>query len=197
MNLSSTAKAVRRALWGLPIAAVIGIGLTIPVLATAGALSVPSEPVSPDSDGLLTGMAAPANAQGSISAFVTVGGPDSDGDGFPDSADGCPATPTVWPTPIGDDDCDGWLTSLETVIGTNPLVACGPGAWPPDFNDDHFVNIFDVNAIRPPIFNLLEGKGTNPFYSERFDLNADEFVNIFDVNALRPPIFNLLVPCTP
>jgi hypothetical protein len=152
-------------------------------------------------------VAASTSDQGSISAFVTVaGGPDSDGDGFPDSVDVCPTTPTRWPTPFGDDDCDGFTSIIETAIGTNPNDNCPHtatandeplDAWPPDFNDDRFVNIIDVNAMRPPVFNLLEGKGTNPFYSERFDMNADNFINILDVNALRPPIFDLLVPCQP
>ena len=192
MNLSSTAKAARRALWGLPLAAVIGIGLTIPVLAAAGALSVPSGPVSPDSDGPLAGMAASANAQGSISAFVTVGGLDSDDDGFPDSADGCPTIPTVWPTPIGDDDCDGWMTDDEIFIGTDPNLACGPGAWPPDFDDDRIVDIFDVLVLAPPVFF---SSAPDPPYQARFDLVPSGQIDIFDVLRMAPPVF--FTTCTP
>ncbi len=62
------------------------------------------------------------------------------------------------------------------------------------------MNITDVNALRPPVFNLLAGKNTippNPSYTQRLDFNADGFINITDVNAMRPPIFNLLVACTP
>ena len=51
MNLLPTAKAIRRTLWGLPVAAVIGIGLAIPVLAASGTLSAPRGPASPDSAG--------------------------------------------------------------------------------------------------------------------------------------------------
>jgi hypothetical protein len=133
----------------------------------------------------------------------------------PDVSDNCPAWPNAgqslppWPVPAGDPDCDGWTTSLENIIGTLWNVHCAAtpaagdepvDAWPADFDDSQIVNIFDVNAMRPPVFNVLLGKNTippNPSYSARFDLNADDFVNIFDVNALRPPIFNVLVPCTP
>ncbi|MEE8347862.1 MAG: hypothetical protein V3S20_10980 [Dehalococcoidia bacterium] len=192
MNLPSTAKAVRRALWGLLLAAVIGIGLTIPALAAAGALSVPSGPVSPDSDDPLVVMAASANAQGSISAFVTVSSLDSDDDGFPDSTDGCPATPTVWPTPIGDDDCDGWTADDEIFIGTDPNLACGPGAWPPDFDDNQIVDIFDVSLMSPPVFFSVSGDAN---YSARLDINPDGIIDIFDIALLAPPIF--FVTCTP
>ncbi len=31
-----------------------------------------------------------------------------------------------------DPDGDGWTVASEEYIGTNPLAACGAGAWPPD-----------------------------------------------------------------
>jgi hypothetical protein len=140
--------------------------------------------------------------------FLTPPG-DDDCDGWTGANEACPTTPTPWKTPTGDADCDSFTSAIETAIGTDPADNCPntPGAndevvdaWPPDTNDDRFVNITDVNSLRPPVFNLLLGRDTvptNPSYSQRKDFNNDGFINITDVNALRPPIFNLLVPCTP
>ena len=111
----------------------------------------------------------------------------ADGDAFGDACDFCPVTFTLWFTPAGDDDCDGWSAADEIFIGTNPNLACSFDNWPPDFNGDHVVNIFDINALRPPvIFSTAPG----PPYQTRFDLQPDGVINIFDVNRMRPPIFN-------
>ncbi len=67
-------------------------------------------------------------------------------------------------------------------MGTLPLVACGAGAWPPDFNDDKTMNIVDVGAMRS-VFNSVQGDGR---YVARKDLNADTKINIIDIGALRP-----------
>ena len=128
---------------------------------------------------------------------------DSDGDGFLDSVDGCPSTPTVWPTPIGDDDCDGWTTADENVIGTNPNDNCGGDlTWPPNiFNappSADTVDIFDLATMAPPVFFSTPGPGSP--YSVRLDLTAgsapgDPIIDIFDVAAMAPPVF--FATCTP
>jgi hypothetical protein len=46
-----------------------------------------------------------------------------------------------------DSDGDGWTDVAETVIGTNPLLACGTVAWPADANDDGFSDITDIVAL--------------------------------------------------
>ena len=118
---------------------------------------------------------------------------DDDGDGFADSVDGCPSTPTVWPTPIGDEDCDGWTTANENFIGTNPNLACSTDNWPPDFNDSLQVDIFDVLFLAPPVFFSTP---PGPPYDARLDLNADGIIiDIFDVLTMAPPIF--FATCTP
>ena len=108
-------------------------------------------------------------------------------------------------------DGDFWSDALELLIGTDPSDMCadtgtpfderGPGfgqplsPQPPDYNDDTFVDISDINLMGPPIFNPRLGKGSNPSYDARFDLNADDFVDIVDVNLMGPPIFSLVNPC--
>ena len=94
--------------------------------------------------------------------------------------------------PPGDPDCDGWTTGDEFFIGTDPNLACGPGTWPPDFNDDLIVDIFDVSLMAPPVFFSVIGD-TN--YSARLDINPDGIIDIFDVTRLAPPIF--FATCTP
>lgn len=54
--------------------------------------------------------------------------------------------------PPGDPDCDGWTTADENFMGTNPNLACGVSAWPPDFNDDRFVNVFDLGILKAFFF---------------------------------------------
>jgi len=66
-----------------------------------------------------------ATATGIVNA---ISAPDADSDGLPDDID-------------PDDDNDRWSDVAETTIGTNPLLACGPDAWPPDINNNGFVDI--------------------------------------------------------
>ena len=119
---------------------------------------------------------------------------DIDGDGVPDDSDNCPAWPNPlqslppWSVPPDDPDCDGFTTDAENSIGTNPNLACGTDAWPPDFDDGQTVNILDVGGLR------LVFSTTVPPTSPRFDLAPDGVINILDVGALRP-FFNL--SCTP
>lgn len=121
---------------------------------------------------------------------------DSDGDGVPDNSDNCPAWPNTdqllppWVIPPGDPDCDGWTTDDENFIGTDANLACGLAAWPPDFDENQIVDIFDVNVLKPAFFSSAPG----PPYSVRLDLKPDNTIDIFDVNRLKPVFF---VSCTP
>ncbi len=119
--------------------------------------------------------------------------PDNDGDGVPDFSDNCPAWPNTdqslppWTVPADDSDCDGFMTADESSMGTDPLVACGAAAWPPDTTDDQVVDFQDLNAIVPFLFQPLAG-------NERYNLSVDGAIDLQDLNAVVPFLFQ---SCTP
>gem|GEM_PF-1019853 len=108
----------------------------------------------------------------------------TDGDNWGNACDNCPTTATLWFVPVGDDDCDGFSTADEGVIGTDPNDACpdtvDDDAWPPDVNSagcsghNGAVNILDVLCFA----GKLSHQGP---YDPRYDLKADGQVNILDV----------------
>jgi len=100
----------------------------------------------------------------------------TDGDAWGDACDYCPARATPWYTPAGDDDCDGFTTSAEGYVGTDPVDACpdnpSDDAWPPDIDEDARVTILDVLMYKPKL--------TGP-YDRRYDLDTNGVVDILDV----------------
>ncbi len=103
----------------------------------------------------------------------------ADGDEWGDACDNCPTTATSWHVPAGDDDCDGFTTTVENYVGTDPLDACpddiNDDAWPPDMNNDANVKIADVILA-------FYGKVLVPeTYDRRSDFNADGELGISDV----------------
>ena len=91
---------------------------------------------------------------------------------------------------MGDTDCDGWTTDEENYVVTDPDLACGLDAWPPDFNSDHAVNVLDINVMKPAFFSSPPG----PPYDARLDLTPDNNINVLDVNRMKPLFF---LSCTP
>jgi hypothetical protein len=97
-----------------------------------------------------------------------------------------------WPTPAGDDDCDGFTTTAENFVGTDPNIACAatpipndeppPDKWPVDFNNDQKANLSDVLTYSP-VFNTT---GPGLPYKVRFDLNGDNHINLSDVLKFSP-----------
>lgn len=81
-----------------------------------------------------------------------------------------------------DTDGDGFSDAVELFVATDPAAGCGPGAWPPDFNDDSNVSIADVLALAPG-FGSATGDAR---YASRLDLNADGKISIADVLLLKP-----------
>ncbi len=90
--------------------------------------------------------------------------------------------------PAGDDDCDGFTSSNETSIGTDPNVPCGPDAWPPDFDDSQDVSIVDVLALKP-----VFGQAAPPALV-RYDIAASGDINIVDVLVMKPFFGESCVP---
>ncbi len=111
----------------------------------------------------------------------------ADGDQWGDACEipECIAVSTVWVTPPGDGDCDGFDGASEVSITTDPADACGytplgdPASetWPPDLAESNGINIVDVLQLKP-VFGLP---------SARHDLDASGGnINIVDVLALKP-----------
>jgi hypothetical protein len=86
-------------------------------------------------------------------------------------------TKTTTITVNNDEDRDGFADSVELYLGTDPYRACGPNAWPPDFDNNGVVNILDVLLFKPKI-------SPNP-YDKRYDLNTDGKVDILDVLLMK------------
>jgi hypothetical protein len=81
-------------------------------------------------------------------------GTDSDGDGLPNAIDNCPAWPNPtqalppWTVPVNDSDCDGFTAAVENAAGTDANSHCGAGAWPPDINNDTYVDVIgDISSV--------------------------------------------------
>ncbi len=114
--------------------------------------------------------------------------PDTDGDGVPDASDNCPAWPNTdqslppWPVPADDPDCDGFSTADENFIGTDPNLACGADAWPPDHNSDGLISISDVLLMKA---SFGAKSPDDPIYDARRDLNPDGKISISDVLTMK------------
>jgi hypothetical protein len=133
------------------------------------------------------------------SLIANPGQENQDGDPRGDACElaGCETVATFWNNPIGDGDCDGFPNDSsiggrghEAFIGTDPMDRCpdntSDNAWPPDLNNNGWVNLSDVIQFGP-VFNTV---GPSPPYNPRFDLNAapqpNGAVNLSDVIALGP-----------
>lgn len=114
-------------------------------------------------------------------AGVISGFGDADVDGTPNATDNCPNWPNptqalpLWPVPSGDEDCDGFPTTVENFVGTNPVAHCGADAWPADINNDGVSDISDISALAG---NFGESVPPAPI---RQDIAPDGFVDIADI----------------
>ena len=134
---------------------------------------------------------------------------DADGDHVGNICDNCPNTPnpdqadndvdgipgTQPPAGAGwggdacdaDDDNDSlglgnplfFRDEIELFLGTNPLVACGLGVWPPDFNNSGSVTSGDLVLFRQH-YQPLGGP-----YDARYDLNATGVITSADLVILK------------
>jgi Tol biopolymer transport system component len=124
---------------------------------------------------------------------------DDDGDLVHENDDNCPnwANPAqnlpTWSVPAGDPDCDGWTTTREQYLGTDPTKHCNatsgandePDFWPPDFNDSGQTTLGDLVTFGPTFNKDLGDVG----YNQRYDLNADERIRLIDI-VMTGPYFN-------
>ncbi len=129
------------------------------------------------------------NACDNCPTTPNAGQENDDGDAFGNACDPCPMTYTVWITPPGDGDCDGFTSGDETTIGTDPQDACAnppeTNRWPVDFDDNQTIDISDVLTLKP-VFGAMV-----PPVSPRFNLVIDQppnpnQIDISDVLALKP-----------
>ena len=103
----------------------------------------------------------------------------TDGDQWGDACDYCPTTSTPWYVPLGDEDCDGFTSAIETYLATDPLDACrdnpSDAAWPLDVNNDGQVSVVgDVLNFRGRI-GATPGA---PNWWQRLDFNADGQISV-------------------
>ena len=89
------------------------------------------------------------------------------------------STPRPIPSPSPDlnrdSDGDGFKDSLEVYMGTNPNLACGINAWPPDFDNNGKVTGVDISAV----------VGHNGTSDTRYDLNGDGKVDTADIDIVK------------
>jgi len=125
-----------------------------------------------------------------VSANVVIG-TDTDADGWANTVDNC--STVVNPDQLNtdgdslgdacdpDDDNDGFSDVVETSVGTNPLVRCGPNAWPADINNDSFSDIADISALTG-VFG--QSAPPAPARDNVAPDPPDTFVDITDVSRL-------------
>jgi len=84
-----------------------------------------------------------------------------------------------------DSDGDGYSDQTELYLGTNPDLACGIDAWPPDFDNNQVINTVDIYKLLPPTYGTTVPSPT-PY---RYDLVPDGVINTTDVYKVLPPYY--------
>ena len=146
----------------------------------SGRIALGAVPADADVDGL----GAPCD---NCPTAANAGQANADGDTWGDACDFCPTTATLWVTPTGDDDCDGFTTAVESFIGTDSALACHvtsmpnneppPDRWPLDFDDNRRVNTLDVGKYVTVLNSIAPG----PPYAVRYDVTNDGGINTLDL----------------
>jgi len=93
------------------------------------------------------------------------------GDGFHGEGATCQAV-----LPRVDSDADGFTDTVEEPVGTDPLMPCGVDSWPPDINNDGFVDVIgDISRVTG-----VFGQSVPPA-SARYDIAPDPPDGFIDV----------------
>jgi hypothetical protein len=107
---------------------------------------------------------------------------DTDGDGVPNAIDNCPSWPNPsqnlppWNVPQNDPDCDSFSNTVENSVGTDPNRHCGTDAWPPDINNDSYVDVIgDISRV------TAEFSHSVPPAPARYDMAPDPPDHYVDV----------------
>jgi hypothetical protein len=88
---------------------------------------------------------------------------------------------------VVDGDGDEFDDFGEAYMGTDYLAVCNatstrndedPDAWPPDWDDDQAVTLFDVLPFKQ---HFIATDLSDPRYDPRYDLNTDGAINLFDL----------------
>ena len=99
-----------------------------------------------------------------------------------------------WPGQADDPDCDGFETTTESFVGTDPNDACADteavndeadDKWPTDMNDNQRTNTLDVAFYVGNLNTFAPG----PPYTVRLDLTLNGIVNTLDI-AKYVPLLN-------
>jgi parallel beta-helix repeat protein len=78
-----------------------------------------------------------------------------------------------------DDDNDGWSDVAEYSMGTNPVVACGINAWPPDINSDGLVDM--IGDVVPLVGQYGRSVPPGPTRYDTAPDPPDRLIDIFDI----------------
>jgi len=80
-----------------------------------------------------------------------------------------------------DRDNDGWSDGAETTIGTNPALACGANAWPPDISNDTFVDTLDIGMLTNDFGDAVPGAA--PLRHDIAPEPPDGFIDTGDIGS--------------
>jgi hypothetical protein len=109
------------------------------------------------------------------------------GESFTDSGS---ASCSESPDPDLDTDADGFTDTEEAFMGTDPARACpnsatpndeDPDAWPPDFNDDRMVDVYDLLGAPASFRNSFGASDPDPPYYGRYDLSMNGTIDVLDL----------------
>jgi len=83
-----------------------------------------------------------------------------------------------------DSDTDTFSDGIESYVGTDPALACGTSAWPPDVNSDSFSDITDVISLTGYFGKPVGAAPNSPVRYDFAPAVPDGFVDVSDLSRL-------------